>query len=300
MKKSFEEIYSKISSESMEEIETERKKKAKIQTTAIFIGVGLFLLSLIVFRSANFILIMFPIVVGIIISRFSTKYTTIFKDKVIKTFIKEYDENLVYMPNGGIHHSIYDDAEFENYDVFYSEDYIEGILDGKFKINMAEVNPKNISRDSDGDTTETSVFHGLFASIESPRAIDGSIRIHSNSGFLDKLFSSKNKLEKVEMDSTEFEKNFDVYAKNKVMAMQILTSDVMSLLLDFKSKYKISYEITLKENHIYIRFNTGAMFEPEVFKNSLDKQLLQRYYNIINFTLDLCKVLNKTVEETEI
>ena len=40
------------------------------------------------------------------------------------------------------------------------------------------------------------------------------------------------------MDSQEFEKSFDVTASDKIKAMQLLTSDVMADLIDFKNNSK--------------------------------------------------------------
>ena len=49
----------------------------------------------------------------------------------------------------------------------------------------------------------------------------------------------------------------------------------------FYNKYQIKYEIVFRENTIYMRFFTGAMFEPKIFGNSMDKELLLKYYCII-------------------
>ena len=104
----------------------------------------------------------------------------------------------------------------------------------------------------------------------------------------DVLFSinnnySKNKIDmlqnnRVEMDSSEFEKHFNVYSENKIVAMQVLTSDVMMILLEFYNKYKIDYEILLRDKKIYLRFFVGPIFEPPIFKNSMDKKLLLQHY----------------------
>ena len=54
------------------------------------------------------------------------------------------------------------------------------------------------------------------------------------------------------MDSQEFEKYFDVYGDNKIVVMQLLTSDVMNTMMDFIKQSRIKYEITIKSDEMYI------------------------------------------------
>ena len=105
--------------------------------------------------------------------------------------------------------------------------------------------------------------------------------------------------EKIELDSSEFEKLYDVYSSNKIIAMQILTSDIMQMLIDFKNKNQITPELTLKKDKLYIRFTTGNQFEGSIFKKSMDYKVLKKYYDIINFTLSITEKFLKNISETE-
>ena len=49
-----------------------------------------------------------------------------------------------------------------------------------------------------------------------------------------------------------------------------------------------------------IRFHTGNMFEPKLFKSSLDYNMLKEYYDIIEFVIRVTKEINKVIENTEI
>ena len=53
----------------------------------------------------------------------------------------------------------------ESYDNYYSEDTIEGILEGKYEVKMAEVHTENESTDSNGNTHKNTIFHGMFGYI---------------------------------------------------------------------------------------------------------------------------------------
>ena len=103
------------------------------------------------------------------------------------------------------------------------------------------------------------------------------------------------------MDSDEFEKYFDVSSTNDIVGMQILTHDIMDMLVDFRNKLKMPLDILIREDIMYIRLHVGKMFEAKFNKNAvIDKQILQRYFDIVNFIYSLSKKMIKTIEETEI
>lgn len=119
------------------------------------------------------------------------------------------------------------------------------------------------------------VFKGIFVSYEMSRDISCIVTIKKNKL---KLFSN---LRRVKMNSTEFEKYFDVYVNKNIDINQIISSDVMQLLVDFYKKYRIKFEVTLKHNKIYIRLPIGTLFKPKVFSPLFRKRELYRYYLII-------------------
>lgn len=79
--------------------------------------------------------------------------------------------------------------------------------------------------------------------------------------------------------------------------MRVLTSDVMNCLMDFYNNYELCFEIVFKDDNVYLRFFTGAMFEPKIFGNSMDKELLLMYYLILKSVVDVAKKLNYTLQE---
>lgn len=106
---------------------------------------------------------------------------------------------------------------------------------------------------------------------------------------------------KLKMDSSEFEKYFDVKASNQIIGMQLLTADVMQELVDFENKTKMKFDIVIKENELYLRFHSGNMFEPtNLKKGPLDKEAIQKYFYMLNFTYNLSNKLINVINETEI
>ncbi len=298
--RNFNEVYEKLYAEKNEKLELLRKQKASKMLMVIIVTIIVAIIGIVTLSSFGFAVVFLACVIAIITTvRISNKYnyTGAFKKEVIETFIKECDSNLNFYPERGISSNIYRQGEFESYDNYYSEDLIEGILDERYKVEMSEVRTEDESTDSDGDTTTTTVFHGIFGRVECAKQIPGFIKIHSDKGLLGNLFGKKNK---IEMDSSEFEKHFDVYTLNPIMTMQILTSDIMEMLIEFKEKSKIKYEITLKGANMYIRFHTGGVFEPKLFGQSLDFDTLKKYYDIIEFIFRVTRAVNKVIAETEI
>ncbi len=310
--KSFNEVYEQVHKESFEELEILRKKsKKRIFITLLVVGV--FIAFIVFFLNkadigeimyggqaifvTTFCVAIFIIIITIICAASKTKYTPTFKEKVIGPFIKNIDENLQYRPNEGISSVIYRMGEFEGYDNYYTEDLIIGKLDEKYNFQMAEVKTEEESTDSDGDTHTSIVFYGLFGNIECAKNIGTKFKVRSDKGIFGKMFKGKTK---VEMDSQEFEKYFDVYGDNKIIVMQILTSEVMSTMIDFIQQSKIKYELTINKDQIYIRFHTGGLFEPSLFKNSLDYSMLKKYYDILDFVFKVTREINSVIEKTDI
>ena len=63
----------------------------------------------------------------------------------------------------------------------------------------------------------------------------------------------------------------------------------------------IDYEITIKNNQIYIRFMSGKMFEAaDLQKFSLDKNTIYKYYKMLDFSFTLANLLSNLITDTEI
>lgn len=296
--KSFDEIYKEIYNKNFNELEYLRKARIKKFAIAIIIAIIVILLTtrgVAVYVPYTLIIVMMILVFNMAFG--NGKYKNKFKETVIATFIKNLDENLNYYPKKKMDSALYTDGEFESYDNYYSEDTIEGLLYGKYRVEMSEIRTEEENINVDGHTHTHTVFHGIFGYIECPKNIKTTIKIHSNKGILENLFSEKTKLE---MDSSEFEKYFDINTEDRIIAMQILTSDVMAMMIDFAKETKIKYELTIKVNHIYIRFHTGEVFEPRMFKKSLDYDTLKKYYDIIDFVFKVSREMNKVIENTDI
>ena len=99
----------------------------------------------------------------------------------------------------------------------------------------------------------------------------------------------------------EFEKYFDVSASNNIIGMQILTSDIMEMLIDFLKKYDIKFDVVIENDLIYLRFHSGIMFEAaSIKKGAIDENTIKKYYEMLEFTYNLSDKIIKIINETEI
>lgn len=325
MEKKFEKIYNEILKVNIDELELlkgeSNKEKNKpiitlitimILSAVVYTSMIIFynkgIISLSVYRILSIILLgILCISAGIKLAK-QTEYKTymeyrkLFKYKIIKPILESFNENLKYYPESGISTIEYNDFKAEKFDIFISEDILKGNINN-IGVKIGEVLTERVTYDKDYGEKEIKVFEGLFAKIEIPKQFETEIYIR-------KQFQQDLNNMKIEMDAGEFNDVFHIYSPDKTKAFEVLTSDFMELLLDFRKKIKIEYDITLKDNIIYIRFHTGkikyqsqmsnriragGVFEPPEFnKEIMNKENLYHDYAIFYTCLNIInKILNK-------
>lgn len=207
--KDFDEIYEQICLD--EKNNTLNNPKKNIFQTASFkisiiIGIFIILLCLLIYSVFPFIFFIIFDFTLLTILNFSKKNKE-YKKVIINSLVSNYDKNLTFDINGSISKETYNQGEFESYDIYRCEDSIKGYIDGIIPFNMCNIITESESTDSDGDTTYTTIFSGLFAEISLSKNSNFNLYVHSDKGLFGKLFKKKNK---IEMDSQDFEKVFDV------------------------------------------------------------------------------------------
>lgn len=318
--KKFEEIFEELKEDSkIKEIwQNAKKEKEKankiILTICLIIDITILILILIVSKQimiftfmpilivAFVVNIMIYIFVNLFFSKNRKIYQKAFKENIVKKLIENFYTDLQYLPENKMPENTYLEAKYnEHYDNYYSDDYIKAKIDNKYDIEIAEVETQEVTTqtttDSEGHTTTTTttttIFHGLFEKLILDKSINAEVRIGLNRSC---LFNKK----RIEMDSEEFEKYFDVSTTDKIKAMQLLTADVMEELVEFKNKTNIWYDIIIRNNNIYLKFYCGPMFEPGSLKKGIiDEETVRKYFYMLNFTYNISNKLIKLIEETE-
>lgn len=320
----FEQIYSKIVENNAEDLEASRHEAKNeiirniiIITMAILIGLVLYSFLYKIFYPSdeitNFLIFIYVVITLIIYIKINSKskksriaqYRDKFKTKVVKALLDSFEENISYFPDQGISESSYIDAEFEKHNRYRSEDLMQGVLKNNCGFSMSEILTEYVTTDENDNIECKTLFCGMMSKVETPKPFNACLYLRKDSkdkNILVRTFEHKHPFDKlrVELDSQEFEKRFDVYCSDKIIAMQLLTADIMQLLIEFQEKMNMEYELTIKNNLIYIRFMSGKMFEPaNVMKFSLDKTMLYKYYKMLDFTFTLTDKLMKLIEDTE-
>ena len=318
MKKSFDDLYEDLlisDSEKFNAIAEKAKKEQRICITVFLILAVIIdcFLATRIFDFASglnmpgFIFILVPIlvidvflyvIINLPFSKNRNKYNYEFKNIIIEKLLHNFYNKINYTPNLKMPRDIYCEAQYKEYfNRYYSDDYMSGFLDDKYPFKMAEVKTQEetTTTDSDGNTSTstTTKFHGLFAKIEMNKSINSNLFIGANT-----FIPSKQRLE---MDSQEFEKHFDVSASNPIIGMQLLTHDIMELLISFRKLTGIKYDISIYNNVMYLRFHTSNMFElKSIKKGAFDKEMLKKYFDVLDFTYTLSKTIIELIEKTEI
>ena len=325
--KTIDEIYSELQND--EEL-NKAWREAKIQNEnikkiiiSIFLIIDVVIVWMLLKSSINsgdtiiymmFIVLVVNFVLGAIVfgitsmGKKQTEFNKQYKNKVINRIIKNFYDNSEYFPDKLMPEYIYLQPQYEYYNRYHSHDYFEALIDNCYSIQMAEVLAEEVKESIDDyidryiegkeekKKKEVIVkFNGLFAKIDMGKSINCELRIMQDG----KLALEENRLD---MDSSEFERYFDVKASNQIIAMQILTADVMEELVKFEKETKMKYDIYIRNNELYLRFHEGSLDVNigKIKDEVLDKKVLGRYFYMINFTYNLSTKLIETINNIEI
>ena len=313
--KDFDEIYNKLNNDedselhiAWEQANKEKQKNEKILIIEcilvnfcfliIFLKIEISLVSTLIFLLLINIVIFLIFIAIINSTKKQRRLKSLYKNTVIKTIINNFYDNAEYLPNQQMPEYIYKQLNYEYYNRYKSDDYIKAQIDKKYNFEMAEIlteeEEKYTNSDGQTETRITKKFHGLFSKIEIDKSINAELKIVENG----KMFLNKNRLK---MDSSEFEKYFDVQTSNKIIGMQILTADIMEELVNFEREMKIQYDIYIKNNEIYLRFHTGPMFEMKRKKDEIiNKEVTYKYFVILKFTYNVAQKIINAINNVQI
>lgn len=299
----FEELYNKLYIENYEYLEKLRKKERIIKTIKIILEVCVFIFCLyfetlkytrILLILLAFIIILLPIFYIIDKRNKGKKYSNEYKERIVKNFISLYDNNLTYYAEAKdpeILKEKYIQARMDNREFthFSVDDYVIGRVDDFF---IEFFNAYIYTKDTD-------LFSGVFATITLNKKFNKKIRI-INKGIAGSYCLNNEKLKSVKMDNPRFDELFDVYAEDEISGMMILTHDVMELIENFYNNNNTKLDISIINNKIYIRLFTGNIFEPLIYRNSMDKTYLSIYYNALDIIFNLSKLILKEIVDENI
>ncbi len=296
----FEKLYENIYENCSERLKNIETKKNKIILGVVIICIIINLIKIIFFKEngiSEYLILFFSIaIILIVVIIGKQRYRKLYKACVIEGLVKGYSKNLDFSSQIGITKMDYVASKFDkNFDSYYSEDKIYGNLETGEKIQMAEVVTKEVQiyTDANNETheTETLLFRGLYGTVSLMNNINSNIYVASNSNF--NRFSK----ERVEIDSSEFEKYYDCFCDDKIKTMQIFTADLIEKYVDIIRNKKYGFELKIVNNMIYFRYKCDNAFEPPTFKTGLDKEFVRKYYKLIYYPLEIVKSTIANIKE---
>lgn len=231
-----------------------------------------------------------------------TRYSKKYKECVVSDVVNATEAGLVFSIHGGLAEQkllqSYKKASFDSnyWNKCVSEDYIMGCVTDEIVLTMAEMYLDKVV-DCGKNSRSVEVFRGLFAQTYGINGFKGMLKILNNNNKMKE--KNVQNLTAVKMDSSEFESIFNVYAEDPILAMRVLTSDVMQKMVEFETRLGIHYELVINGRELFVRFFTKTLFEASIYNEKKEKYRLRQCYEIINLIKDISIEINKTLSEIE-
>lgn len=300
MERNFNEVYQEIYKNGIKELTNLRK--ARYVTLIIFVVLFIFTILVYFYERSVTPLLVLLVFVNFISLFFTAKaeldYRKSFKDLVIEKLVSSYNSNFSFRATSGISRAEYSRSGFDiTFDRFYAEDLIQGRVKDKYKFKMSQVKVQDERevRDSDGNyhTEVTTLFYGLFGYVDIADVMLTNMDITPNSSL------RKYNTNRIEVDSSEFEKRYDMLSIDKVRTMEIFTSDIIEKFNKFYDDTGYVMQIRIVPNRIFFRISCGDAFEAPTFKNALSYDYLYKNFRMIEFPVSIIAKIIENAIDTE-
>jgi hypothetical protein len=299
-KEDIRQFYNREILPNLSELEAKVKKEKKIYTYFL-VSFLTTLFGSFIFENVTFFLIGFTVTIVFfyILQTEGQGTNDEYIELIVKPLIKEIDPSLDYRPYKGIDRIVFENSLLFPIDKrvkYKSNNLTKGV------VNNTPIEFGNIISyipDSD-DKDEHLIFDGLFISTKMKKNISGTVCIYPDFGekylgFVGKGIqeSRRNDLDKVTLDSLEFEKEFVVYADNPIDANYILTHSMMERILDLKKNINAQLYISFQKQNVYIAVNNfGGIFQYQVNINFNKERVLtfeniEKHIDLLHLTLNL-------------
>ena len=281
----------KISIEELEKMRLEVKKisfyKSLIITPIIIILIIMFFLGSNTISLISIVgLILATIVAALYNSKNVTKYRVMYKENFVKLVLQEELENLIYKPYEGIQKEILTNTGMiYTFSKYYANDYISAEYKG-VKIKQSNVHIlKKV--ETNKRTSYVTMFRGNWTICEFNKNFRSKLQIYEK-GFAgarnNGLFS--NDFKKIELEDSEFNDKFVVYAENEQEAFYIITPQFMNKIKRLNNNISGKMMLCFYNNRVYIGLNNGRdSFEPNINKK-IDKEEIRKDIKLITAFID--------------
>ena len=184
-----------------------------------------------------------------------------------------------------------------SYDEMTLEDQIKGKAAG-IDFNLLEAKLVNVSRDSKGQKSKSTVFQGFLVEFDFHKSFHGVTIITKDRTAIGNFLTGwAKKGDRVKLEDPEFERKFEVHSTDQVEARYLLTPLFMERVLQFNRLLSVrQLQIAFKDGRIYMAIKRkGNSFEGGSF-NLNDPKLIEQNMKDIALIFDMVTELNLTQE----
>ncbi|MBE9206579.1 DUF3137 domain-containing protein [Nostoc sp. LEGE 06077] len=143
------------------------------------------------------------------------------------------------------------------------------------------------------EVSRRTVFKGLFFQADFNKKISGKTIVLPNLLNANIHALNQNKENLVKLEDPEFNQFFTVYGDNQVEARYVLSTNLMTKLVQFRKKARKNIYVSFVENMIYIAIEyADDIFEPKLFHKMLSFAPMREYFENLHLMLDVVDDLN--------
>ncbi|MCC5636528.1 DUF3137 domain-containing protein [Nostoc sp. CHAB 5844] len=143
------------------------------------------------------------------------------------------------------------------------------------------------------EVSRNTIFKGLFFQAEFNKKINGKTIVLPNLVNTNINALSNRKEKSIKLEDPEFAKFFTVYGDDQVEARYVLSTNLMTKLVQFRKKARKNIYVSFVKNMIYIAIEyPDDIFEPKLFKTILSFAPMREYFENIHLMLDIVEDLN--------
>lgn len=256
------------------------RKRARNGTIAVIAMVaGGFVAFMLGFIS-GFLLIAGGIITFIVVENRITKpYKRAYKEQLVKGILSEKIDDLRFYPHSGIDKETVKSTDMMSLgNIYQVNDLIEGSYNG---VRFSQSDILIQQRTSNGkNTTTTTYLKGRWLIFDFNKKFYCDLQVRDRHFAYAKKsggwFSDRDKTEKLETESVEFNRTFKVYAENDSEAFYILTPHFMEALMKAKVQADGEVLFCFVDSKLHVAVNNKAdSFEPPVW-SPIDRETVRR------------------------
>lgn len=239
------------------------------------------------------------------IVKYKGDYDDIFKRKIIPLAVKEYDCNFIFSPNGEILEHDYDMTWKEQFDKYYSEDKIDGTVNGcpfivadvhtKYKVENTHSSGIGKNKTYSTSTYYKTGFEGIVAKVRLDVPLNFGLQICNRHT----IGINTRPLKNVKIDNDEFSKICRVFSDNEFKTYQFLKPSLTNKLIDLYNYYRMPFDIKFSGNYVWFRFKDVKFFKANIDDPVKEAYDIALYFEIINFVKDLTKEMVEAMKDID-